>query len=200
MPPVVPSIAAAPVPLPSRSHARSVTDSPHARRPRVPLPSTLRACRGDPDRGHTKRRRQVARGGPRRAISGVAIVSLRRQGGHYLIVGGLQWLLDWGVMVLLSHLGLAVEPANVAGRISGALLGFWLNGRITFAGDGHRLGGTQLRRFLLMWLCTTALGTLAIGAIENGFGLHGAWRAKPAIDIALAAIGFVLSRHWVYKA
>jgi putative flippase GtrA len=67
-------------------------------------------------------------------------MSLTRQGRHYLLIGGLQWLVDWGVMVALSHLGLRIGVANVAGRVSGALLGFWLNGRITFAGDEHTIG------------------------------------------------------------
>ena len=126
-------------------------------------------------------------------------MSLHRQGGHYLLVGGLQWLLDWGVTVWLSHLGLLIEPANICGRISGALLGFWLNGKLTFAGEGTALGRVQLQRFALMWVCTTAISTLAMGAIDDLLGLKGAWLAKPAIEIALGVVGFVLSRHWIYK-
>ena len=61
-------------------------------------------------------------------------MSLGRQGRHYLLIGGLQWLVDWGVMVALSHFGMRVGPANIAGRVSGALLGYWLNGKLTFAG------------------------------------------------------------------
>jgi len=75
-------------------------------------------------------------------------MSVLRQGRHYLLIGILQWFLDWGVMVGLTHAGMAIEPANVIGRISGALLGFWLNGRITFAGDHHRMGRKQFLRFL----------------------------------------------------
>jgi putative flippase GtrA len=127
-------------------------------------------------------------------------MSLSRQGGHYLLIGGLQWLVDWGMMVLLSHLGLPVEVANVCGRISGAMLGFWLNGRITFAGTDTRIGGTQLRRFVTMWLCTTIASTLALGHIDDVFGLQWAWLAKPLIELCLGVIGFLLSRHWVYKA
>jgi putative flippase GtrA len=127
-------------------------------------------------------------------------VSLHRQGRHYLMIGCVQWLVDWGVMVLLSHLGLAVEAANICGRISGAMLGFWLNGKLTFAGDDTRIGGTQLRRFVLMWLCTTTLSTLAMGAIDDVFGLQWAWLAKPAVELTLGVFGFLLSRHWVYKA
>ncbi len=126
-------------------------------------------------------------------------LSLTRQGRHYLMIGGIQWLVDWGVMVGLSHLGLPIEPANVAGRISGAMLGYWLNGKLTFAGDDTALGRTQLQRFVLMWLFTTAISTWAIGSIDDWFGLKWAWLAKPGVEAVLGLIGFVLSRHWVYK-
>ncbi|MDQ3057324.1 MAG: GtrA family protein [Pseudomonadota bacterium] len=126
-------------------------------------------------------------------------MSLTRQGRHYLMVGGIQWLVDWGVMVGLSHLGLPIEPANVAGRISGATLGYWLNGKLTFAGDDTALGRTQLQRFLLMWFFTTAISTWAMGSIDDWFGLKWAWLAKPGVEAVLGAFGFVLSRHWVYK-
>ena len=126
-------------------------------------------------------------------------MSLGRHASRYLVIGGIQWLVDWGVMVGLSHLGMPVEPANIVGRISGALLGYWLNGRITFASDEHELSRTALQRFLLMWLCTTAASTWAMGSIDDWFGLKWAWLAKPGVELVLGAIGFVLSRHWVYR-
>ena len=67
-------------------------------------------------------------------------MTLGRHARHYLLIGGVQWLVDWGVLVLLSHWGMAVEPANVAGRVAGALLGYWLNGKLTFAGDDTAIG------------------------------------------------------------
>ena len=73
-------------------------------------------------------------------------MSLTRQGRHYLAIGILQWLLDWGVMVALSHGGLSIETSNLAGRVTGAALGFWLNGRITFAGDSTVVGHRQFAR------------------------------------------------------
>ncbi|QOW19235.1 GtrA family protein [Lysobacter ciconiae] len=126
-------------------------------------------------------------------------MSLPRQGQHYLVIGLGQWLLDWAVMVALSHYGLSVELANIAGRVSGALIGFWLNGRITFAGDDTVIGRRQLLRFVLMWALTTAISTWAMGAINHLGGLKWAWLAKPAVEIALGGVGFVLSRHWVYR-
>jgi len=126
-------------------------------------------------------------------------MSLGRQGRHYLGIGILLWLVDWGVMVGLSHAGLPVAPANIAGRVSGALLGFWLNGRITFAGHGHVIGRRQFARFAMMWLVTTLASTWALTTIDAAVGLKWTWMAKPAVELALGALGFILSRHWVYR-
>jgi len=125
-------------------------------------------------------------------------MSLTRQTRHYLLIGGMQWLLDWAVMVALSHFGLAVEFANIAGRISGASIGFWLNGRITFAGEDTAVGHRQFMRFAMMWVLMTLLSTWAIGAIDEHVGLRWAWIAKPGVELILGTAGFVLSRHWVY--
>ena len=126
-------------------------------------------------------------------------MSLGRHARHYLIIGGVQWLVDWGVMVLLSHYGMVVELANVTGRVAGALLGDWLNGKLTFAGDDTAIGRKQLLRFILMWLGTTAISTWSMGQIDDLAGLKWAWLAKPAIELALGVVGFFLSRHWVYR-
>ena len=50
-----------------------------------------------------------------------------------------------------------------------------------------------------MWLLTTLASTWALGAIDNAVGLKWAWIAKPGVELALGGIGFVLSRHWVYR-
>ena len=126
-------------------------------------------------------------------------MNLRRQGRHFLMVGALQWLLDWGVTVWLSHLGMLIEAANLTGRVSGAMLGYWLNGKFTFAGEDTTLGRVQFQRFAVLWLCTTAASTLAIGAIDDTLGLRWAWLAKPLVEAALGLVGFVLARHWGYR-
>lgn len=126
-------------------------------------------------------------------------MSLTRQGRTYLSIGILQWLLDWAVVVALSHAGLAIEPANVLGRITGAALGFWLNGRFTFAGEDTTVGGPQLARFGLMWIGTTVLSTWSLALIDDAVGLQSAWLAKPAVELVLGIVGFALSRHWVYR-
>ena len=126
-------------------------------------------------------------------------LSLLRQSRHYLAIGLVQWLLDWGVMVGLSHLGSPVEVANIAGRVCGASLGFWANGRFTFAGTSTAVGRHQLLRFVVMWLGTTVASTWALALVDDLLGLKWAWLAKPLVELALGALGFFLSRHWVYR-
>ena len=138
---------------------------------------------------HLRRPSHARRPGPR----------LGRQGRDYLIVGLLQWLLDWGVVVSLTHIGLPVAPANVLGRITGALLGFWLNGKLTFAGDRNTIGAAQFQRFMVMWVTTTLLSTWVLTQVDDLFGLRWVWLGKPAIELALGAVGFLLSRYWIYR-
>ena len=126
-------------------------------------------------------------------------MSLGRQTRTFALIGGLQWVVDWMVLVVLSGAGVPVSVANVAGRVCGASLGFWLNGRFTFASADSALGRRQLARFILMWLGTTVASTLFVTRADVLFGLHWAWLIKPLVEVTLAAIGFVLSRHWVYR-
>lgn len=126
-------------------------------------------------------------------------MSLTRQGRNYLIFGGIQYCVDWGVMVGLSHLGMPVEAANLAGRVSGALLGFWLNGRFTFNGEDSALGRRQFGRFVALWIGSTLLSTVAISLVDAYAGLKWTWLAKPVIELGLAVVGFTVSRYWVYR-
>jgi putative flippase GtrA len=126
-------------------------------------------------------------------------VSLLRQGRSFVAVGLLQWAADWCVMFALSRAGVPVAAANIAGRVVGALLGFWLNGNYTFARDGQRPGWRQLGRYVLLWCANTTLSTAGVTTIDALFGLHGAWLGKPLVDGTLALGSFLASRHWVYR-
>ena len=115
-------------------------------------------------------------------------------------MGGVQLVLDSAVTIGLSRAGVALGVANIIGRVCGAMLGFWLNGRFTFGRPGSRLGRDALARFLLAWLLLTGVSTLALAAVESGLSLRAAWIAKPVVEAALAAVSFFISRHWVYRA
>ncbi|HZH44650.1 MAG TPA: GtrA family protein [Lysobacter sp.] len=130
----------------------------------------------------------------------MALRTLLRQGAGYGAVGAIQLLLDWVVFVGLSALGVNTISANLIGRVGGALLGFWLNGVITFRGQGgRRLGWTRFSRFLLSWTVMSLLSTLAVVLLDRNAGLQWAWLAKPAVDALLALCGFVISRYWIYR-
>lgn len=125
---------------------------------------------------------------------------LFRQGGSFLAVGLLQLLADWLLFVLLTALGTPAAPGNLAGRIGGALLGFWLNGRVTFAQAGAaRLGWWRFGKFLLVWVPLTVVSTLAVAWVAGTLGLAHAWLAKPLVEGVLAVVAFFLWRHVVYR-
>ena len=125
---------------------------------------------------------------------------LLRQGGYYLVFGVLQLLQDWLLLVALTALGMPVAPANLASRTSAALLGFWLNGRYTFAdGNGQRLGWRRFTRFWLLWLAITAISTVLVAVVASRLGLHQAWLAKPLVEAGLAVVSFFALRHWVFR-
>jgi len=127
-------------------------------------------------------------------------MTIRRQGFLFLIVGGAQLVLDWLFFVALTAFGLPVAIANVSSRIVAASFGFWLNGRLTFAGpEGPRLGGARLVRYALTWLTMTVLSTLLVTWTAHAFDLRHAWLAKPCVEAVLAGLSFILQRHWVYR-
>jgi len=127
-------------------------------------------------------------------------MSLIRQGSTYLVIGLVQLLVDWAVFVAATALGLPVAPANVTGRLAGMLLGFWLNGRYTFAEPGtHKLGWKRFARFCALWLLLTAASTLLVSLVDQALGLRYAWLAKPLVEGGLAAVSFLLMRHVVYR-
>jgi len=127
-------------------------------------------------------------------------VSLIRQGSRFLLIGLVQLVVDWAVFVGATALRVPTVPANVLGRVCGMLLGFWLNGRYTFAAEGHhRLGWARFARFLALWLLLTAISTLLVSTAAQQLGLAYAWLAKPVVEGGLAAVSFLLMRRFVYR-
>lgn len=117
-----------------------------------------------------------------------------------MLVGGVQVLADWAAFVGLSALGVPIAGANIAARAGGASLGFWLNGRITFADGGQqRLGGRRFLRYAVAWCLFTLFSTLLLSAVAGRFSLGSAWLAKPAVECALAVLSFATARYWIYR-
>ena len=51
-------------------------------------------------------------------------MTLRRHAASYAVIGIVQWLVEYGLMLALSEWVMPVEPANVIGRLAGACLDF----------------------------------------------------------------------------
>ncbi|WDM68188.1 MULTISPECIES: GtrA family protein [Xanthomonas] len=127
-------------------------------------------------------------------------MSLFRQGSQFTLIGALQLAVDCGIFIAGTAAGLPAVPANLLGRIGGAALGFWLNGRFTFARqDGARLGWQRFRRFAVMWLILTLISTWLVSATVELVGLRQAWLAKPLVEGGLAVVSFFLGRQVVYR-
>ena len=126
-------------------------------------------------------------------------MTLRRHAASYAVIGIVQWLVEYGLMLALSEWVMPVEPANVIGRLAAACLGYWLNGKWTFAGDDTHVGRHAAMRFVAMWIALTALNTWIVAIVDDRFGLRIAQLLKPGADLASGGIGFLLSRHWVYR-
>lgn len=126
--------------------------------------------------------------------------TLSRQFLLFLLIGGAQVVVDWAMFVALTYAGLPLVAGNLAGRATGACLGYWLNGRYTFASDGRaRLDRVHLLRFIVAWLLLTGLSTLSLSVVEHRFDLRAAWLAKPAVEALMALLGFVVWRQWVFR-
>lgn len=123
-----------------------------------------------------------------------------RQGAWFLMIGALQVLADWLCFVGLSAMGVGVVPANLTSRIGVAFLGFWLNGRLTFAEQGRaRLGGRRMLRYLASLAVFTLLSTLLLDQVASRLSLSSAWLAKPVVECCMAVMSFFVARHWIYR-
>ena len=124
---------------------------------------------------------------------------LARHGGLFVLVGLAQLAVDSSMFALLHALTGATVAANLASRATAAGIGFWANGRYTFSEDGvPKLGGRRFMRYVVTLLVMTVLSTLALKAIEWQFGGDALYLGKPLVEAALAALGFLVARAWIY--
>jgi len=126
-----------------------------------------------------------------------------RQPLYFLIVGGLQYLLDAGLYALMISSGVATLPANITSRASAAAMGFLLNRYLTFGQRNETLERfrNSLLRFIVLFGVMTLISTLAILWLENSWGDDNRQRiiAKMAVEAVLAAASFLVSRFWVFR-
>jgi putative flippase GtrA len=123
-----------------------------------------------------------------------------KEGASFGIAGLIQLGIDWLVFVTLTKFGVIAAAANMLGRVSGASVGFWLNGKWTFRdADRARLEHRHLGRYVVWWLTTALVSTAAVTAIAHFASVETSWAAKPFIDAFLAACSFFVSKYWIYR-
>lgn len=118
---------------------------------------------------------------------------------RFVAVGIVQVLVDSGIYIALTSLGLPTPPANFCGRVSGAVFGFWLNGKITFARHQQPLLGARFARYAVLWVAMTIISTTLLTIIARDIGLVHAWWSKPLVEGMLGIVSFLVSRYWVYR-
>ncbi len=116
----------------------------------------------------------------------------------FCLVGGAEFVLDWAVLVGLSAIGMPVAIANAFGRLAGACLGYWANGRFTFRAHAH-MGAAAIARSAFLFVTTTIVSSWALEVTASYHGLISAWLLKPAVEAVLGVVGFFASKYWVYR-
>lgn len=127
-----------------------------------------------------------------------------RQPLLFVLVGGIQYVLDAALFATLISAGFATVPSNVVSRANAAVVGFLLNRYVTFAhrADSLKRFGASLWRFVLLFIVLTILSTLALRWLEVHWGSDEVYRitAKLMVEALLAVASFTLSRFWVFRS
>lgn len=119
----------------------------------------------------------------------------------YGIVGLVQLAVDCSLFVFATAMGVHTAGANVLGRVSGALLGYFGNSRFTFApkdGARHR-DSKSIVRFAIVWSALTVVSSAAVVFMDHHVSLQAAWFLKPVVEVVLAGCGFLAGKLWIYK-
>lgn len=126
-----------------------------------------------------------------------------RQPLLYLLVGGLQYVLDAALFGIFLSQGLATVPANVVSRAMVAAGGFVANRYVTFGKrtDNINSFSSSMLRFSGLWLVVTVLSTTLIMLLKQGWGeaVEIQVAGKLLVEAVLAVISFLVSKYWVFR-
>lgn len=114
----------------------------------------------------------------------------------YLLVGGMQWLIDLLVYTLSWPL-LGVAGGQALARFSGAAAGFYLNRNHTFEATGSP--ARQAPRFVAVWVANWGVSTLLVLWLLEHSGLSEV-SAKVCVDLFVVPGSFILLKKWVFAS
>lgn len=117
----------------------------------------------------------------------------------YLLVGGIQWLIDLLVFTLSWPL-LGVAGGQALARFSGAVAGFYLNRNHTFEATGSpKQTARQALRFVAVWVTNWGVSTLLVLWLLQNSGLSEV-SAKVCVDLFVVPGSFILLKKWVFAS
>jgi putative flippase GtrA len=126
-----------------------------------------------------------------------------RQPLMFVLVGGLQYLLDAALFGVFLSAGLSIPTANVLSRASAATGGFLANRYLTFSKRADTVASFtgSLLRFITLWLTMTFISTGLMLAVSHLWGAELGIQmiGKLLVEAILAIISFVISKYWVYR-
>lgn len=111
----------------------------------------------------------------------------------FLIVGGINTVVGYGIFAALILLGFLTPAAVVLGTIIGVLFNFASTGTIVFENRGRRL----LPRFVGVYVLQMGINIAAVSALEH-VGLH-ALAAGALMVPPLAIFTYLAMRRFVFK-
>lgn len=129
----------------------------------------------------------------------MAVSSVSHQAVRYGLVGAIIVALDYLVFYAMLFLApSAYLVANLAGKVAGALLGFFLHRHFTFAWQQRDEAPRQFISYSILLTGNLIMSSALLWLmIEN---LHiNAFFARLATDGVVITTSFVLSRLWVYR-
>lgn len=112
----------------------------------------------------------------------------------FLVGGGLSALIDVGLMQGLILGGVNYVFATSAGFVVSLIFNYAFHARLTYA---SRLSGPSFGRYLsvvALNYCLT-LGCVTVAVTTSGVAIWGKLLALPLV----AAVSFVLGKHWIFK-
>ena len=124
---------------------------------------------------------------------------LAAQGGRYLLVGGLAWVVDF-VTFVLAYPSAGVIWAQTAARASGAAVGFVGHKYLVF-GDrrrSRRLVVWQTLQYLLLWALSYGLSVGGIVWLVERQGLAPV-SAKVLVEAGILVLNFTVMKRVIFS-